>query len=295
MSGRAVAWAADLAGDLARLSRARVCLLTAAGTAAGYVSARPALDAGLLAAAGAMFLLAAGGSALNQAQERREDGLMRRTAGRPLPARRMGLGQVILFAALCLGLALALLAGGGGTRALALALGGLAVYNGLYTPLKRRTPLAILVGGLAGALPPLLGWAAAGASPLDPRALLLGAIFYLWQVPHFGLLVRLHREDFAAAGLPLAGLAGVAGAPRLPLGGWLAAYCAALVMLPVWGLVPAGPAGLAVLAGAALLAGLAGLAPRLKPGLAGLGFALVNLSLVLVLAGLAAGALAPAA
>lgn len=285
-----------LAGDLARLVRVRVCLLAAAGSAAGYLSARPLADAGLLAAAAGMFLLAAGGSAVNQVQERREDALMRRTAGRPLPARRMGLGQVLGFAALCLGLALALLAvGQGRALCLGLALGGLALYNGLYTPLKRRTPLAILVGGLAGALPPLLGWAAAGGSLLDPRALLLGVIFYLWQVPHFGLLARLHREDFAAAGFPLGGLAGGDAAPRLPLAAWLAAYCAALVMLPALGLIAVDAGGLAPVTAAALLAGGAGLAQRLSWRRARLGFVLVNLSLSLVLAGLAASALAPAA
>lgn len=281
----------ELAGDLARLGRARVCLLAAAGAAAGHLAARPLADASLLATAAGMFLLAGAGSALNQAQERRQDGLMRRTAGRPLPAGSMGLGQVLAWAGLGLGLSLALLgAGRGGAGSVLLALGGLAVYNGLYTPLKRRTPLAILVGGLAGALPPLLGWVAAGGAPQDPRALVLAAIFYLWQVPHFGLLARLHGADFVAAGFPLAGLATPGASPRLPLVCWLAAYCAALLMLPALGLVPVGTPGLAALAAAVLLAVAAGLAQgRLR-----LGFNLVNLSLALVLAGLAAGALAPA-
>jgi protoheme IX farnesyltransferase len=203
----------------------------------------------------------------------------------------MGLAQAGVWAGLCLGLALAVLGGQGGAGQAALCLGGLALYNGLYTPLKRRTPLAILVGGLAGALPPMLGWAAAGGGLLDLRCLLLGSIFYLWQVPHFGLLARMHRADFAAAGFPLGSLAEAGAWPRLPLGAWLAGYCALLLLLPALGLVSHAPARLMPLLAAVALAGGAGLVMKR----ARLGFRLVNLSLALVLAGLALGALIPAA
>jgi protoheme IX farnesyltransferase len=148
-----------------------------------------------------VFLLAAGGSALNQVQERATDALMARTRHRPLPAGllspRAGLAVVLaLFAS-----ALALLLAAGPLPA---GLGVFAIvwYNGVYTPLKKITPWALLPGALCGALPPVLGWTAAGGAVADYRIILLAGIFFLWQVPHFWLLARRCRRDYRRAGLP---------------------------------------------------------------------------------------------
>ena len=88
----------------------------------------------------------------------------------------------------------------GGWPLLALGVAVLVIYNGLYTPLKQMTPMALLVGALSGSLPPLTGWMGAGGSMLDPTILAVIAIFYLWQVPHFWLLHEKHREDYLRAG-----------------------------------------------------------------------------------------------
>jgi len=273
--------------DLLRLARPRVCALAGAGTLAGYVLARPAPDLRLLGVLAGALLLAAGCSALNQVQERCEDGRMERTRQRPLPAGRLtplqaGLAALALLAASasCL-----LLAGGG--RATLLAGLVLLTYNGLYTPLKKVTAFAMLAGGLAGAMPPLLGWAGAGGDPLDPRILALAGVFYCWQVPHFWLFAQLHRADYARAGFRVPRLGPGEALASRPLWVWLGAYCAGVLFLPVAGL-----GGSPVLRWFLVFLALAvaGTAPLFLTRQR-LGFALVNASLLLLLCGLTADAL----
>ncbi len=104
-------------------------------------------------------------------------------------------------------LAIALAAGGGallgliGPRPALLGIGALLCYNALYTPLKRRSSLALLPGALCGALPPMIGWTAAGAALQDIRIVLLAALLFLWQIPHFCALAHRHRDDYRRAGL----------------------------------------------------------------------------------------------
>ncbi|MBI4800832.1 MAG: UbiA family prenyltransferase [Desulfarculus sp.] len=273
--------------DLARLTRARLGLLAAAGAMAGHLLWRPRPSLGLLLTAAGAWLLAAGYSALNQAQERQRDGVMGRTRDRPLPAGRLGLGPALALALVCLILALALLRAVGGWGPPLLGLAVVSLYNGLYTPLKGRTPLALLLGAGAGAMPPLLGWLAAGGPLLDPRALLVAGVFYCWQVPHFALLARLRADDYQAAGLPLAGLARTGGWGRWPLLVWLMAYGTALALVPALGLVTT-PAAKLCLAVLALGLGLGGVWIVRREQL---GLRLVNASLALFLACLMADAL----
>lgn len=147
---------------------------------------------------GTIFASAASG-ALNQWYERREDALMRRTLGRPLPSGRIKAWKALLF-----GLALAVLgpvlvAMNGGTLAGLLTLATIVIYVGIYTPLKKVTPQTTWIGAVAGAMPPLIGWAAATGT-LGPKAWALFGIQFLWQIPHFLALFWIHREDFARAG-----------------------------------------------------------------------------------------------
>src|ERR1700733_8220149 len=151
------------------------------------------------------LLVAAGTAALNQAPESPFDRQMRRTARRPVAAGRIQRSQAFFF-----GVSLAL-AGAAYLRievnglACLLAILTLATYLFLYTPLKRVTPLCILVGAFPGAMPPLIGWAAARGR-LDPEVWVLYAIVFLWQFPHFMAIAWMYREDYARAGylvLPL--------------------------------------------------------------------------------------------
>jgi protoheme IX farnesyltransferase len=233
------------------LTRPRVSLAVAAGSLFGALyhgHLYGGESRALMAAAGA-FLLCGGCSALNQVQERDRDARMERTCNRPLASGRMTLARGMCWAFLfgLAGLSLFFLAGGWPT--LLAGLGVVAVYNGLYTPLKRFTPMALLAGGVAGAAPPLTGWLAAGGGWLDPRILGVAVIFYLWQVPHFWLLAEKHREDYGRAGFAVLNI-GLSPAFRARLMGvWVAAYFVGLGCFA--GL--AGPASLRFIVPPALL------------------------------------------
>jgi protoheme IX farnesyltransferase len=147
-------------------------------------------------------LLAAGSAALNHVLERDLDGLMQRTAGRPLPAGRMHPDVALLFGVLLsvtgllqLTLAVNLLTALLGTIALT-------GYVFLYTPMKRVSSLATVIGAVPGALPPLMGWAAVSGR-LEAGGWVLFGILFLWQLPHFLAIAWMCREDYARAGLPV--------------------------------------------------------------------------------------------
>jgi protoheme IX farnesyltransferase len=172
-------------------------------TALGFVAGGGALTATLLPQVLlGVGLLSAGSSALNHLWERETDALMRRTANRPLPAgrlepdRALRFGVVLTLAGLVeLVLAVDLLTALLGAVAFA-------IYVFVYTPLKKLTPLATVVGAIPGALPPVMGWTAA-QHQLSPGAWVLFGILFLWQLPHFLAIAWLYREDYARAGLPM--------------------------------------------------------------------------------------------
>jgi heme o synthase len=145
------------------------------------------------------LLVASGAGALNQYFERGFDARMKRTARRPLPRGRvkpaLALGFGILLA-LCGSICFAVAVNG---LAALLALATLAGYLGLYTPLKRRTALCTLAGAIPGAMPPLIGWAAASGT-LTYAAWLLYFTLFLWQFPHFMAIAWMYREDYSRAG-----------------------------------------------------------------------------------------------
>jgi len=145
------------------------------------------------------LLVASGTATLNQYIERNFDAQMRRTNRRPLAAGRLAPRGVLAFG---IGLSLAgsiYLAVAAGALASLLALFTLLSYLFVYTPLKRRTPLCVLVGALPGAMPPLIGWAAASGR-LSAEAWLLFAVLFLWQFPHFMAIAWMYREDYDRAG-----------------------------------------------------------------------------------------------
>src|SRR5580700_8584852 len=146
------------------------------------------------------LLVAGGTAALNQYFERQMDGVMRRTASRPLPSGILQPKEVLIF-----GVATII----AGTLWLTLAVNALAAFLALatsvsylaaYTPLKTRTTLATAVGAVPGALPPLIGWAAAHGS-LTLGAWVLFAILFVWQFPHFMAIAWMYREDYGRAGI----------------------------------------------------------------------------------------------
>jgi protoheme IX farnesyltransferase len=152
------------------------------------------------AVAAGTLLVAVGGNALNMLLEREHDQRMARTAGRPLPTGRLQPRQVLAFG---LGAGLAgvlLLAWCTNLLATSLCAAILLTYVSVYTPLKRVTTLNTLVGAIPGALPPVVGYAAA-AGRVDARALVLFGIVFLWQIPHFLAIAWRYREDYRRGGM----------------------------------------------------------------------------------------------
>lgn len=217
---------------LATLFRLRLALLNGVTALGGYCLFPAPIEAVTLSAAfGGVTLLAMGGSAFNQRLERDLDALMTRTLLRPLPQGRLSV-TTATFAGACAVLAgLALLTASGGLVPSLLGLAALVWYLALYTPLKRKTALALPLGALCGAFPPLIGWTLAGGAPADYRIITLAGVLFLWQVPHFWLLQERHRADYRLAGFPLVtvkeGLFGL----------WIVALAAATLLLPAFGLI----------------------------------------------------------
>ena len=145
-------------------------------------------------------LVAGGTAALNQVLERDSDAHMQRTAVRPLPARRLRTREALLFGLTGLFAGLLLLATKTNLLTAALALGTSLSYLGLYTPLKKISPWCTFVGAFPGAMPPVLGWAALRGR-LEWETLVLFAILFLWQFPHFFSIAWLYSEDYESAGI----------------------------------------------------------------------------------------------
>jgi heme o synthase len=190
--------------DFIALVKPRLNLLVVASSAAGYYLGAPTpLDPGAMAVAVAGTALVAGGAAaLNQVYERDTDALMRRTRLRPLPDGRIAPRDAAAFgAALSIG-GLLLLATRANVTAAMLAFATILVYLNVYTPMKRKSPVATLVGAVPGALPPLIGWAASHGR-VSIGGLTLFAIVFLWQIPHFMAIAWLYRDDYGKAGFPM--------------------------------------------------------------------------------------------
>jgi protoheme IX farnesyltransferase len=145
------------------------------------------------------MLLGGGAIALNQVIERKRDAAMRRTSRRPVASGRIRPASAALFGGVLAAAGLAYLLAFTGTLAAALGAFTLALYLLAYTPLKAITPYSTLVGAVAGALPPLIGWSAARGS-VSLEAWVLFAILFFWQVPHFLALSWMYREDYERGG-----------------------------------------------------------------------------------------------
>jgi heme o synthase len=190
--------------DRVQLTKPRITAMVVLTTGVGFLMAShgPLRTTALAAALLGTGLVAAGAAVLNQVLERTTDAAMERTRRRPLPAGRITPAQASAFGGLITTAGLLVLLGLCGRLSAAVALSSWASYLFVYTPLKRRTPLATLVGAVPGALPPVIGWSAASGS-LDPGAFILFAILFLWQVPHFLAIAWLYRDDYARGGFPM--------------------------------------------------------------------------------------------
>lgn len=186
---------------LLELCKVRITSAVLITVTVGYLLRGSGFGWSLLPVLSGAFLLACGSFALNQWQERELDRRMPRTRGRPLPSGRIAPGQVLAIALALLALGSLLLLP---AAPAALGLGWLTVfwYNGVYVFLKRHSALAVVPGSLVGALPPMMGWVAAGGGLAEPRILGLALLLFVWQIPHFWLLLFLFGDQYERAGLP---------------------------------------------------------------------------------------------
>ena len=187
--------------DYVALAKPRLNMLVVVSAAAGYAMAGGAADdvPRLVSMVIGTGLVAGGASAFNQIIERRADALMRRTRMRPMPDGRLSPRDALLFASVLSVAGVGVLLAGANVLSAVVALATLASYALVYTPLKKRTTLATVVGAIPGALPPVIGWAAAEGG-LSPGAWVLFGIVFLWQLPHFLAIAWIHRDDYARAG-----------------------------------------------------------------------------------------------
>jgi len=219
------------------LCRARISTFAAASAATGYFLGPQHQITGVFPVVGAVLLLACGASALNQYQEQDIDARMKRTRARPLPS-----GSIAASHALALSCALvlagtALLAYTFGAKAALLGLFALIWYNGIYTHLKKLTAFAAVPGAAVGMVPPAIGWVSAGGALLDPRLAAICFLFFLWQVPHFWLLILDNGKDYEQAGLP--SLTRVMNRPQIARVTfvWIIAAAIAGLSLPFYGIL----------------------------------------------------------
>ena len=249
--------AARTFGDYIALTKPRLNVLVVATSAAGYylgVPSTAALNLPTMAAAVVGTALVAGGAAaLNQVYERDTDALMRRTRMRPLPDGRVPAADARIFGVVLAAAGLIGLVMFTSVLAAALALATLVVYLIIYTPMKRRSPMATLVGAVPGALPPLIGWVASNGRVTIAGAALF-VIVFLWQIPHFMAIAWLYRDDYGKAGFPMLPVIEPDGRRT---GRQAVAYAAALVpasLIPTLaGLSGLAYGGVALVLGAALL------------------------------------------
>ena len=190
--------------DFVTLAKPRLNMLVVGSTLAGYVmGGGPTSDvAVVLAMAGGTALVAGGASALNQVVESQTDALMRRTRLRPMADQRLRPLEGLIFGSVLSLVGLALLAFGVNVLSACVAAATLISYTAVYTPLKLRTSLSTVVGAVPGALPPVIGWAAA-TNTLSIGGWVLFGILFLWQLPHFLAIAWMYREDYARAGFPM--------------------------------------------------------------------------------------------
>jgi heme o synthase len=215
--------------DYIEIVKPRISLMVLLTVSCGYVLAMESTTVSLtlLHACIGIAVVAVGSSAINQWIERETDGRMRRTRNRPLPAGRLEPVEVLVigFMAAILGCTyLSLLV----NLETALCTGlTFVLYAGVYTPLKRFTSLCTVVGAIPGAMPPVLGWLAAGGR-FDSAALALFSTLFLWQFPHFFAIAWLHRDDYCHAGLRM-----LPAGKSLPHVTGLLAVAYALCLIPV--------------------------------------------------------------
>jgi len=220
------------------LIKIRISLFATLSTSAGFVLAHRGLSREMILPILGVFFLASGSCALNQYQEKQNDQLMERTQGRPIPSKKLSPSTALKISIGLLFLGSILLYFGAHWSALGCGLLAVIWYNGVYTFLKKRSAFAAIPGALVGAIPPVIGWISEkGFFSLDPQILAISFFFFIWQVPHFWLLLLMFGKDYEKAGLPsLTRIFTSLQLSRITFI-WIFSTAAACMMIPLFGMV----------------------------------------------------------
>lgn len=189
-------------GILLELTKFRITSFVTLTTFLGYILFKQRIEIDLIGLLLGVLLLSGGAAIFNHFQERKFDILMERTKSRPIPSARVQASTAFILGFVYSLGGLLILYYSFGIISAILGLVALFWYNLLYTPLKRKFALAIIPGSLVGSIPPMIGWVAAGGYVFDPAILMIAFFFFIWQIPHFWLLMLFFDEDYKKAGFP---------------------------------------------------------------------------------------------
>lgn len=185
-----------------QLSKPRISIASTITAALGYTMARGKIDLNIIPVLIGGFLLASASAALNQVQEADIDAQVSRTAKRPIPSGRITKSNAINISLSLLIIGITILYYFYDWIVVLLSISAAILYNGIYTPMKRISPIAAVPGALIGAIPPLVGWLAAEGRLIDPRIYYLCFFFFIWQIPHFWLLLLFYSDQYKINKLP---------------------------------------------------------------------------------------------
>jgi heme o synthase len=222
---------------LFELTKLKITFFVTVTTAFGFICAAGEISIKLIAPAIGILILACGSAVVNHYQERETDALMNRTKNRPIPSGRISPKNAFELALILIVIGSFILYLGAGFIALGLGLLNLLWYNGIYTPLKKHNSLAIIPGSLVGAIPPVVGWVAGGGYIFDPQILIIAFFFFIWQIPHFWLLLLILSKDYEQAGFPtLTQIFNNAQLSRITFM-WIIATGVTGILIPIFGIV----------------------------------------------------------
>lgn len=187
---------------IGELTKPRITIASTLTAAVGYVLARGRIDLNIIPVLLGGFLLAAGSAALNQIQEADIDIKVERTKKRPIPSGRISKTNAFIISSTLIATGFLILNIFYGFIVGIVGLSAALLYNGVYTPLKKVSPFAAVPGALIGAIPPLVGWLAAEGLMIDPRIYYLCFFYFIWQIPHFWLLLLFFGDQYKKNDLP---------------------------------------------------------------------------------------------
>lgn len=221
---------------LSELTKIRITSFVTLTAIFGYICFSTELNLSFLYAVLGILLLACGSAIINHIQEYKTDALMDRTKNRPIPSGRIDVWDAVVVSLIFVLVGSVLLAMNG-IIPLILGLLNLFWYNVVYTPLKKISQFAIIPGSLVGAIPPAIGWTSAGGNLLDPQILIIAFFFFIWQIPHFWLLLLVLSKDYEQAGFPiLTKVFDLSQLSRITFI-WIIATVVTSVLIPLFGII----------------------------------------------------------